>query len=65
MTELAKILWTASTTVLGGASVFVFGQLMSRFVDAVPGFLCEAHAVAGAEDITAIGDWRKYLAAGT
>lgn len=28
----------------------------------VPGFLCEGHAVADAEDITALGDWRKFLA---
>jgi allophanate hydrolase len=27
----------------------------------VPGFLCEAHATAGAEDITALGGWRAYL----
>lgn len=28
----------------------------------VQGFLCEAHAVAGAKDITAYGGWRAYLA---
>jgi ribonucleoside-diphosphate reductase alpha chain len=28
----------------------------------VSGFLCEAHAVAGAEDITVHGGWRAYLA---
>ncbi|MFU8814001.1 MAG: allophanate hydrolase [Pseudomonadales bacterium] len=28
----------------------------------LPGFLCEAHAVAAAEDITALGGWRAYLA---
>jgi allophanate hydrolase len=27
----------------------------------VSGFLCEDHAVAGAEDITELGDWRKFL----
>ncbi len=27
----------------------------------VSGFLCEAHAVAGAEDISAFGGWRAYL----
>jgi allophanate hydrolase len=26
------------------------------------GFICEGHAVAGAEDITALGGWRAYLA---
>jgi allophanate hydrolase len=29
----------------------------------VSGFLCEAHAVAGARDITAFGGWRPYLEA--
>jgi allophanate hydrolase len=28
----------------------------------VSGFLCEAHAIAGAEDITRFGGWRGYLA---
>jgi allophanate hydrolase len=28
----------------------------------VKGFLCEAHAVANAEDITAFGGWRAWLA---
>jgi allophanate hydrolase len=28
----------------------------------VPGFLCESHATAGAEDITELGGWRAYLA---
>ena len=27
------------------------------------GFLCEAHAAAGAEDVTAFGGWRDYVAA--
>jgi allophanate hydrolase len=27
------------------------------------GFVCEAHAAAGAEDITAFGGWRRWLAA--
>ncbi len=29
----------------------------------VSGFLCEAHAVEGARDITAMGGWRQYLSA--
>jgi allophanate hydrolase len=28
----------------------------------VHGFLCEAHALAGARDISAFGGWRAYLA---
>jgi allophanate hydrolase len=30
----------------------------------VQGFVCEAHAIAGAKDITAQGGWRVYLNAG-
>jgi allophanate hydrolase len=28
---------------------------------AVTGFLCESHATASAQDITALGSWRAYL----
>jgi allophanate hydrolase len=37
---------------------------MVKLADAswVQGFVCEAAAVAGAEDITASGGWRAYLA---
>ncbi len=31
---------------------------------AAQGFLCEAHAIAGARDITAYGGWRAWLAVG-
>ena len=27
----------------------------------VSGFLCEAHAIAGAEEITRLGGWRAYI----
>jgi allophanate hydrolase len=27
----------------------------------VKGFLCEGHAIAGAQDITAVGVWRAWL----
>ena len=30
---------------------------------AVTGFLCEAHAITGAEEVTAHGGWRAYIAA--
>jgi allophanate hydrolase len=30
---------------------------------AASGFLCEAHAVSGAEEITAFGGWRRFLEA--
>lgn len=38
------------------------GKLLLANYSQVCGFLCEAHAVAGAEDITALGGWRAYLA---
>ena len=28
----------------------------------VKGFLCEGHAITGAQDITALGGWRAWLA---
>jgi allophanate hydrolase len=28
----------------------------------VKGFLCEPHALAGAEEVTAFGGWRAYVA---
>jgi len=31
----------------------------------VNGFICEAHALAGARDVTAFGGWRAFLAAAT
>ncbi len=39
------------------------GTVMLADGSAVKCFLCEAHAVAGAEDITAFGGWRAWLAA--
>ncbi|MFN5996395.1 MAG: allophanate hydrolase [Paracoccaceae bacterium] len=39
------------------------GKLMLADGSTVSGFLCEAHAVQGAEDITAYGGWRAYRAA--
>jgi len=30
----------------------------------VKGFLCEAHAVSGARDITSLGSWRKFIQGG-
>ncbi|KQO57912.1 MULTISPECIES: allophanate hydrolase [unclassified Methylobacterium] len=38
------------------------GKLTLEDGSDVSGFLCEAHAVAGAEDITIHGGWRAYLA---
>ena len=39
------------------------GKLSLDDGTAVSGFLCEAHAVSGAEDITHFGGWRAYIAA--
>ena len=39
-----------------------FGRLELAGGGTVHGFLCEAYAVAGAEDITAHGGWRRYVA---
>lgn len=39
------------------------GTVMLEQGERVKGFLCEAAAVAAAEDITACGGWREYLAA--
>ncbi|MDX6227752.1 MAG: allophanate hydrolase [Frankiales bacterium] len=39
-----------------------FGRLELLAGDSVLGFLCEAAGVVGAEDITAHGGWRRYLA---
>lgn len=37
------------------------GTVMLADGSAVPGFLCETHAVADARDITSLGGWRAYL----
>jgi allophanate hydrolase len=38
------------------------GTLLLEDGTVVKGFLCEAHAVAGADDISRYGGWRAYLA---
>ena len=40
----------------------VIGTVTLQDGESVKGFLCEAHAVAGAEDISVFGGWRAYLA---
>jgi len=39
------------------------GKIALEDGSAVSGFLCEAHALEGAKEITAFGGWRAYLAA--
>jgi allophanate hydrolase len=41
------------------------GTVLLEDGSAVQGFVCEHHALAGAEDITHLGGWRAYLAAQT
>ena len=37
------------------------GKIETEDGEAVSGFLCEAHALDGAEDITALGSWRQFV----
>ena len=39
-----------------------FGRLELLGGESVHGFVCESYGVVGAEDITAHGGWRRYLA---
>ncbi|BEP14546.1 allophanate hydrolase [Acidothermaceae bacterium B102] len=39
-----------------------FGRLELSGGDTVHGFVCESYGVAGAEDITSHGGWRRYMA---
>lgn len=41
------------------------GKITLSDGSAVSGFLCEAHAVADATEITKFGGWRAFLAAGS
>jgi allophanate hydrolase len=43
------------------AAPLCIGTLQADDGEAVAGFLCEAHAVAGARDITALGGWRRFV----
>lgn len=38
------------------------GKVTLEDGSAVPGFLCEAHAVEKAQEITALGGWRAFMA---
>jgi allophanate hydrolase len=37
------------------------GSLLLEDGTTVQGFLCEAHALHGAQDITGFGGWRAYM----
>ena len=38
------------------------GSVQTESGDWIKGFLCEAHALDGAEEVTALGGWRAYIA---
>jgi allophanate hydrolase len=61
-------LWELTPSALGSLMVGIPGPLAIGRVQLadgaeVAGFVCEGHAAAEAEDITAYGGWRAYLAA--
>ena len=51
-----------SSFISGITAPLGIGTLLLDDGSSVKGFLCEAHAVAGAEDITVFGGWRRFLA---
>lgn len=60
-------LWSLPCTAFGAfvariPAPLVIGKVQLVDERQVCGFLCEAHAVTGAADITRYGGWRKYLA---
>jgi allophanate hydrolase len=59
--------WELGEAAFGGFVAVVppplaIGTLLLEDGTAVKGFLCEAHAAAGADDISRYGGWRTYLA---
>jgi len=62
-------LWQLSATTIGSLLAGVraplgLGRVLLADGREVTGFLCEAYAAAGAEDITASGGWRNYRSKG-
>ncbi|WP_018260080.1 allophanate hydrolase [Methylobacterium sp. WSM2598] len=65
---LAVEVWTLDPAAFGRFAAAIpaplgLGRITLDDGSAVPGFLCEAHAVAGAEEVTHHGGWRAYMAA--
>ena len=61
-------LWSVPAAALGGfvaqvPAPLAIGKVLLANGAQVSGFLCEAHAVREARDISAYGGWRAYLAA--
>ena len=66
-TGIAVELWSISAESLGRflaglPAPMGIGKVTLADGSTHPGFLCEAHALEGAEDITAHGGWRAYRA---
>jgi allophanate hydrolase len=60
--------WAVPAAALGGfvaaiPSPLGIGKVVLEDGSLVSGFLCEPHGTAGAEDVTAAGGWRSFLAA--
>lgn len=65
---IAVEVWRLSVAALGDLLTTVPAPLTIGTVElaggeALPGFLCERHAVGAARDVTAFGGWRDWLAA--
>ena len=66
--SIAVELWSLTDAAFGAfvaevPSPLTIGTLLLADGRSVKGFLCEACAVAGAQDISSFGGWRAYLAA--
>ncbi|MFE1600006.1 allophanate hydrolase [Methylobacterium sp. ID0610] len=65
---LAVEVWSLDPAAFGRFAAAIpaplgLGRITLEDGSAVPGFLCEAHAVAAAEEVTGFGGWRAYIAA--
>jgi allophanate hydrolase len=67
--KIALEVWSIPTDAVGAflsgvRSPLAIGSVELESGTFVHGFLCETHALAGAEDISGFGGWRAYVAAG-
>ena len=58
--------WEMPLEAFGGFAAAIpaplgIGKVELRDGTEVPGFVCEAYAAAGAEDVTALGGWRQVV----
>ena len=59
--------WSVPTSLFGSflagiPAPLAIGKVELENGEQVSGFLCESHATTTATDITALGNWRRYLA---